>query len=529
MVASLRRAVVVGAAAFSLAQVANAQVTQPNGTVIPQGNNLVNALNAAGETIDPLADAATTPETFSPLCELTFTVIARGAGQKNSFGWYNVTGVQPTIPELFEFIGCNDGVGTVRTLDVRSDPRWTGGDIGFFQATTQGTIGNCVNLAMPIGTLGHLFYSEARYNPDNNPLGSTIHLLIMDSKVRPESFYFGWEDLFMMGDNDFEDLLMRVDGIQCSGGGEPCDTGMLGGCGIGVTQCVNGVVECIQRTFPGTESCNAIDDDCNGTVDDGDLCASNEICDQGVCIPSCSGGEFNCDPGLVCRADGFCVDPACETVTCPAEQRCEMGVCVGGCDGVVCPFKQTCIAGRCVDPCQGVMCGAGTVCENGACINTCDCGGRFFDPGTNQCVDNGCQGVACPPGEHCVMAFGCMSDCDGAVCPAGQACDMGLCGDVPAAGGSAGMTGSGATGGTFGVGGGSGGTTMVGGAGGVGGAAGASGSGTGAGTFGFGGGNSGDEGGCGCRAAGSRRSTAAGLLALLGIAGLLRRRQFARR
>jgi hypothetical protein len=75
------------AAVFSTT-VAHAQTTQPDGTVIPVTNHLVTFLNAQGETINPLTDAATTPETFKPGCQLTFTVIGRGAGQKNSFGWY---------------------------------------------------------------------------------------------------------------------------------------------------------------------------------------------------------------------------------------------------------------------------------------------------------------------------------------------------------------------------------------------------------------------------------------------------------
>src|SRR6187551_2713064 len=42
-------------------------------------------------TIDAQVDAAITPETFDPRCNLTFNVVARGAGNDNVFGWYNVT------------------------------------------------------------------------------------------------------------------------------------------------------------------------------------------------------------------------------------------------------------------------------------------------------------------------------------------------------------------------------------------------------------------------------------------------------
>jgi Notch-like protein len=68
-----------------------------------------------------------------------------------------------------------------------------------------------VNLADPANTLGHVFYSEKKYNEDNAPTGpSYVHLLTMDSKVRPNTFYFGWEDLFQGGDNDFEDNVCQA-------------------------------------------------------------------------------------------------------------------------------------------------------------------------------------------------------------------------------------------------------------------------------------------------------------------------------
>jgi hypothetical protein len=447
-----RRAIAAAAASLSLllAPRAAAALTQPNGTVIPQTTNLVTFLNGQGEAIDPLTQAATTPETFNPQCNLTFTVIGRGAGQRNSFGWYNVTGVKPTLAELHMFIGCNDGVGVSKVLDIKNDPGYAGGLIGFFEATTEGHdcpffCPNCVDLNNPGGTLGHIYYSEKVYNEDNIPgQQSWIHLLIMNSVVIPNAFYFGWEDLFQGGDNDFEDLLTRVEGIQCSGGGAPCDTGLAGKCGFGAMQCKNGALECVQSFLPTAESCNGIDDDCNDLIDDGNLCTAPEVCFKGHCEPPCGGGEFVCPSGLTCNPDGLCVDPLCTMVICPEGEVCVGGVCSSPCTGVTCPYHQVCIGGLCVDPCDSITCDPGYYCETGVCVLGCACSacasGTVCDANLH-CVPTGCENVTCPPGEHCESGGVCVSDCNGAVCPAGQICQNGDC--VNGGGGAGATTGSG--------------------------------------------------------------------------------------
>lgn len=506
-------------------------LNQSTGQQIPETNRLVTALNGEGETIDPLNDAAVTPETFTPNCALTFKVIARGAGQNNSFGWYNVTGSRPANNELFEFITCSDGVGTEKVLDIRSDPRYTGGDVGFFLATTEGASGNCVNFtevaAGNNNTLGFLYFSERAYNDDNMGGGNPfIHLLIMDSKVIPDAFYFGWEDLFNGGDNDFEDLLTRVTGIRCTGGGEPCDvSGQQGRCARGATQCVNGEIECVQTVQPTAEKCNAIDDDCNGDVDEGDLCQPNEVCFRGKCQPKCGGGEFQCAGDFTCNTEGVCVDPDCENVSCPAEQTCVDGTCVGACDGITCPFGQDCRAGACVDPCEGVTCEQNFVCIGGVCTLGCGCagceGGNTCDSASDRCVEPACDMVSCMAGTHCVGG-NCVDDCDGAKCPTGEVCEMGGCVvDTSGAGGAAGG-GSGGDGGTFAFGGTSG-TAGSSGSGGSAADAGSSGS-AGDGTGASPGVVEGDGGGCGCRIAGERAPLHLAVLAALG-AGVGRRRR----
>jgi len=116
-------------------------LTQPDGTQIPSDTEVRDELALLGETIDPLTDAAVTPQTFRPQCNLTFTALRRLTDYRNSFGWYNVTGEVPALEQLYEFIHCDDppetwqqGEQTIRVLDIRDDARYLGGEIGFFQA-----------------------------------------------------------------------------------------------------------------------------------------------------------------------------------------------------------------------------------------------------------------------------------------------------------------------------------------------------------------------------------------------------------
>ncbi|HEU5074466.1 MAG TPA: DUF4114 domain-containing protein [Polyangiaceae bacterium] len=437
-------------------------LTQPDGTQIPSDMEVHDELALLGETIDPLTDAAVTPQTFRPECTLTFTVLRRLTDYRNSFGWYNVTGEVPTLDQLYEFIHCDDppetwqqGEQTTRVLDIRNDARYLGGEIGFFQARAtnpgpSGMAGGCADVTDP-ASVEFVVFSQPELNPEQTD-DPFIHLLIMDSAIDSSVFYFAWEDLLSGGDNDFSDLIIRVEGVTCSGGGEPCATGQVGVCGAGLTQCDNGVITCKPRIPATDESCNGLDDDCDGAVDDGDLCAASEICERGVCIAGCNSGEFPCPVDRVCRSDGYCVDPACENVDCAEGQVCRGGECIDPCGGVICPYGQECRAGRCVDPCSGVSCGENQACVSGACLTTCECSGcpeaRFCDPVQKQCIETACDGVNCAEGSHCSGGT-CVDDCTGAVCPLGQTCLLGVCeGDV--LGGSAATTTSSVgAGGTF--------------------------------------------------------------------------------
>jgi hypothetical protein len=404
-------------------------LTQPNGTVIPTGMTALPTLFAArGEGINAITDAAITPETFTPACALTFTVLQRLANDKNAFGWYNVTGAAPTNGQLHEVLSCNDAVGTQRTVDIRNDPGYTGGEIGFYEAT-----GSCATSTNHT----NLFFSQRALNPDGSGANATIHLITYNSTVTPRAFYFAWEDLLAGGDNDFDDLTTFVTGINCSGGGAACDTGRPGVCADGTRQCQSGTLQCVQTNPETDEICDGLDNDCDGMIDDAVTCPDDGVCDRGVCVPRCGSTEFPCNIGQVCNAAGLCIDESCANLPpCPVGQRCEDGACVEPCGGVTCPHGQVCRVGGCVDPCAGLACDASQVCIAGVCQDRCECSGCGASQtcqagGTGECLANACLNVHCPAGQFCATDGTCKDACEGATCPSGQVCEAGACVAAP--------------------------------------------------------------------------------------------------
>jgi hypothetical protein len=380
------------------------------------------------DPIHAINDAAVVPETFTPTCNLTFTLVSRGdAGFKNAFGWYNVSGARPAPSDLHVLIPCNEEPPFSVPLSIRGNPAYKGGKIGFFQVTPEGTGSNCAVVSNP----GRVFYSERQYNPDNTGQPDPwVHLLIYDSKTFKRSFYFAWEDLFRGGDNNFADLVTRVDGITCASGGERCQINKPGICGEGTLQCRSGKLACVSASTPSPEKCDGLDNDCNDRVDDvAGLCPGGQVCNRGRCVVRCS-GEIGCSGGKGCNSDGFCVDPACRTVSCPEGRVCRAGACVAPCDGVVCPRGQACRVGECVDACAGMTCDPDQVCVAGLCVPRCECGGCPAGKtcqADGTCLAQACAGKSCPTDKHCADDGTCTDRCLGVSCPAEQDCVRGSC------------------------------------------------------------------------------------------------------
>jgi hypothetical protein len=144
------------------------------------------------------------------------------------------------------------------------------------------------------------------------------------------------------------------------GGGGACNTGLLGVCAAGTQTCQGGVLNCVQNQGAGGEICvNGLDEDCDGTNDDGCPCSHSECVQGAALINGCSSCVSE-----ICAVDAFCCnnswDAACvnEVATICASWQCSScshspcvtGVAlvngcdngVGGCVSAICAADPFC-------------------------------------------------------------------------------------------------------------------------------------------------------------------------------------------
>jgi hypothetical protein len=195
--------------------------------------------------------------------------------------------------------------------------------------------------------------------------------------------------------------------------GAPCETGLAGTCGAGVQACVSGRIACEQRVRPSAEVCNGLDDDCDGAVDlDGVGAPLVQDCYGGPVGTSsvglCRAGRSTCHAGAFGACDGE-VQPAAETCN-GADDDCD-----GSVDDVDRPGGCNCAPGTVRDCYDGAVATRGVgVCQAG--VQVCLADGSGY---------GGCGGQVLPGIEVC---NGLDDDCDGApddVVGAGTACSSG--------------------------------------------------------------------------------------------------------
>jgi hypothetical protein len=94
-----------------------------------------------------------------------------------------------------------------------------------------------------------------------------------------------------------------------TGIGQACGQSATAPCRLGTTQCSNGVITCAGSIDPQAETCDDVDNDCNGIVDDS-VAGAGVPCGANNTYP-CSYGTKRCQAGqLVCVG---AVDPTVET------------------------------------------------------------------------------------------------------------------------------------------------------------------------------------------------------------------------
>ncbi|MSQ83364.1 MAG: hypothetical protein EXR77_10840 [Myxococcales bacterium] len=200
-------------------------------------------------------------------------------------------------------------------------------------------------------------------------------------------------------------------------------------------------------TSATADSCNGLDDDCDGqtdedTCDDGNACTKEDSCSGG----KCAGKSTNCDDKDPCTLDGcatsgpsagICTHNPADGSPCDDEDLCSFGdICKGGnCAGVAktCFNSNFCYKAYCAPTggkCVSAKKNAGTGCDDGnACTNEDVCDGDSVCNGkVVNCDDaNPCTLNACNLANGCTATDASAPCDDGNLCTQGDLCKAGKC------------------------------------------------------------------------------------------------------
>jgi N-acetylneuraminic acid mutarotase len=171
------------------------------------------------------------------------------------------------------------------------------------------------------------------------------------------------------------------------GGNASCSTGQPGVCALGTTTCSGGTLVCNANTSPSAESCDGLDNNCDGQTDEGnpggnDFCVTDRpgVCARG--ITTCSGGA------LVCNSSASPSAESCDGLDNDCDGQTDEGN-PGG--GAACSTGQPGVCAQGTTVCSG----GGFVCNPTTPPSSEVCGDSLDNDCDGQ-TDEGCGTGDCP-------------------------------------------------------------------------------------------------------------------------------------